>query len=90
MPRECQKPKRERDTRKCYKYNKIRYSAKDYKLEQKIKNKSIQKDANKEINNKQEGFFRGLKQIQYDKPLYIIIPKINILFQIKGITKRGN
>ena len=55
-----------------------------------MKNRRIQEDSDKENNNKKEGFIRGLEQAQYDKPLYIVIPKINGLFQTDKITKREN
>ena len=32
MAKDCQKPKKEWDTRKCYKYKKIGYITKDYRL----------------------------------------------------------
>lgn len=48
----CQKPKKEKETRKCYKCNKVQHLVKNYKLGQKIKNRSIQKDSNNEDNNK--------------------------------------
>ena len=45
----------------CYKYNKVRYLAKNYRSGQKIKNRSIQEESNKKDNNKKKGFFRGLE-----------------------------
>ena len=39
IAKDCKKPKKEQDTRKCYKYKKIKYIAKNCWLEQKIKNK---------------------------------------------------
>jgi len=51
---------KERDTRKCYKYDKIRHIARDYRG-QKIKNRSIQENTDKETNNKQESFVEGLE-----------------------------
>ena len=36
---------KERDMRKCYKYNKVEYIVKDYKVGQNMKNKSIQKES---------------------------------------------
>jgi len=32
MVKECRKLKKKQDTRKCYKYNKVGYFAKDYRL----------------------------------------------------------
>ena len=48
-------------------------------------NRSIQKDSDNKDNNKQKDFVRGLEQTQYDKPLYIVNPKIDILFHIDKI-----
>ena len=42
IAKKYQKPKRERETRKYYKYNKVRYFAKGCRSGQKMKNKSIQ------------------------------------------------
>jgi len=39
--KDCRKPKKEKETRKCYKYNKVKHFAKNYKSGQMIKNKSI-------------------------------------------------
>jgi len=61
IAKKYQKPKRERETRKYYKYNKVRYFAKGCRSGQKIKNKSVQEDSDKESNNKQECFIRGLE-----------------------------
>ena len=41
IAKDCKKPKKERDTRKCYKYRQTGYIAKDCKTKQKIKNQSI-------------------------------------------------
>ena len=45
-----------------------------------MKNKSIQKNTNGETNDKQEGFVRGSEKAKYNEPLYILIPKIDMLF----------
>ena len=63
IAKKYQKPKRERETRKYYKYNKVRYFAKGCRSGQKMKNKSVQEDSDKESNNKQECFIRGLEQV---------------------------
>jgi len=41
MAKDCRKLKKEKEMRKCYKYNKVEYLAKDYKTEQKMKNRNI-------------------------------------------------
>ncbi len=74
------KAKERKETKKCYKYDKVKHLVKDCKLGQKMKNRSVQGDSNDEDNNKQEGFVRGSDETQYNKPLYILIPKIDILF----------
>ena len=64
MAKDCQKPEKEKETRKWYRYNKIGYLVKDYRLEKRMKNWSIQKDSDnkdKENNNKEEGFVKGLE-----------------------------
>ena len=61
IAKKYQKPKRERETRKYCKYNKVRYFAKGCRSGQKMKNKSVQEDSDKESNNKQECFIRGLE-----------------------------
>lgn len=38
ITKNCQKPKKEKKTRKCYKYDKVEYLTKNYGSEQKIKN----------------------------------------------------
>ena len=74
--------------RKCYKCDKQGHLAKDCKSKQPMKNRRNQADNSEE--EKEEGFVEGLEQVQYDEPLYIINPKINMSLQTKGITKKGN
>ena len=90
IAKNCQKSKKKKETRKCYKYNKVGHFAKDCRLEQKIKNRSIQEELDNGNNDKQESFVRGLEQVWYDKPLYIVISKIDTLFYIDKTTKKGN
>ena len=76
MAKDCRKPKKEKGTRKCYKCNKVGYIAKDYKSDQKMKKRNIHsksENEDKEDNNKEGGFVKGLEQVQYDKSLYIVI-----------------
>ena len=49
---DCLKLKKEKETKKCYKCDKVEYLAKDCKIKQKIKNKNVQKDIDKENNDK--------------------------------------
>ena len=44
--------------RKYYKCNKVRYVAKDYRLGQKMKNQSVQKEADDEKDNNQKNFVK--------------------------------
>ena len=80
--------RKKQEIRKCYKYNKEGHLAKDYKSKQPMKNRRNQTDNPED--KKEERFIEGLEQAQYNKPLYIINIKINILFQTKEITKKGN
>ena len=66
----------------------MEHLAKNCRLGQNMKNKSVQEDSDKENNDKQESFVEGSEQVQYDKSLYIVIPKINMLFQIDKTTKK--
>ena len=71
------KPKKEKETRKCYKYNKVEYLIKNRRLGQKMKSRSIHEELDnedKEDNNKEVDFVKDSKQVQYDKLLYIVIP----------------
>jgi len=60
MVKDYKKLNKEREIRKCYKCNKVRHLAKNYRLGQ--KNRSIEKeleDENKENNSKKAGFVEG-------------------------------
>ena len=61
LVKDCKKPKKEKDTRKCYKYKKVGHIVKNCKLGQKIKNWSIQKETDKENNEKEQSFGDGSK-----------------------------
>ena len=52
------KLRNKKEIRKCYKCDKIEHLAKDCRIQQKMKNRSIQ-DSDKESDNKQKGFVRG-------------------------------
>jgi len=53
------KAKEEKKMRKYYKCDKVEYLAKNCRSEQKMKNRSIQKESDKKDNNKQESFIEG-------------------------------
>ena len=72
--------KKEQDIRKCYKYDKIEHIAKNCRLGKKMRSQSVQEELDNEKNNNQEGFVGGLKQAQYNKPLYKLVLIIDILF----------
>ena len=80
MAKECQKPKKNNKMRKCYNCNKVGHLAKDCRLRQKIKTRSMQKESDEKDDNNKESFVKGSEQAQYNKPLYIVISKIDILF----------
>jgi len=61
IAKDCQKLKNKKETRKCYKYNKVGHFAKNCRLGQKIKNKSVQEESDDEDNNKEGGLVRGLE-----------------------------
>ena len=45
MAKKCQRLKKEKKTRKYYKYNKVGHIAKNCRLGQKMKNRSVQEDS---------------------------------------------
>ena len=53
-----------------------------------MKNRRNQADDSED--EKEKGFVKGSEQVQYNEPLYIINPKIDMSFQTKGITKKEN
>ena len=64
MARECRKPKKDKEIRKCYKCDKIRYLAKNCRSKQKIKIRRIQEEADEldeEEDNKKKDFVEGLE-----------------------------
>jgi len=56
MEKNYRKPKKEQETRKCYKYKKIGHITKDCRLEQKIKKWSVQKELDTENKDKKQDF----------------------------------
>lgn len=52
MTKNCQKLKKEKEIRKCYKYNRVGHLVKNCRSEQKIKNKSIHKELGKKDDNR--------------------------------------
>jgi len=64
MARECRKPKKEKEMRKCYKCDKVGYLAKDCRSKQKMKIRRNQEESDKsdkEENDKKKSFVEGLK-----------------------------
>ena len=61
MLKDCQKTKKEWDTRKYYKYEKIGHITKNCRLEQKMKNWSLQEDTDTENDDKEQSFGNGPK-----------------------------
>ena len=59
MTKDYQKLNKEKEARMCYKCDKVRYLAKNYRSGQKIKNKSVQEESNEKDNDKKKGFVRG-------------------------------
>lgn len=59
--RDCWRLKKKKDIKKCYKCEKVEHIAKDCKIKQRIKNKSIQEESNnKENNDRKKCFIEGL------------------------------
>ena len=59
IAKECQKPKKNKETRKCYKCDRVGHLAKDCRSEQKMKIRGIQEESDKEDNDKEESFVEG-------------------------------
>ena len=58
----CKRPKKERDTRKCYKCEQIGHIAKNYKTELKMKNWNVQDtETDTEKEDKEQNFRDGPK-----------------------------
>ena len=81
----------EKDTKKFYKCDKIRHIAKDSRLEQKMKNYSIQDKLDNEENDKQKDFGEGPEQAQYKGPIYLMLNKereLNVQTKVKTQNKK--
>ena len=63
IAKECWKPRKDKEMRKCYKCDRIGHMAKDYRSEQKMKIRSTQEENNKENDNNEEDFVKGSEQI---------------------------
>ena len=62
MARECKKPKKSRETRKYYKYDKVGHLAKDYRFKQKmIIRKNQEKTDKSDEEDEKKDFVKGLE-----------------------------
>ena len=61
LAKECRRPKKDKEMRKCYKYDKVEHLAKDCRSGQKIKIRRNQEDLDEEYDNKKKGFVKGLE-----------------------------
>ena len=64
MARDCRKPKKEKEMRKCYKYNKIGHLVKDCRSKQIMKIRRNQDEVDKsdeEEDDKKKSFVEGLE-----------------------------
>jgi len=60
--RECRKPKKDKEIRKCYKYNKVGHLARDCRSKQKMKiRKSQEEDKSDEEEDRKKDFVKGLE-----------------------------
>ena len=57
MAKECQSKKKERETRKCFKYNKEEHIAKNCKKKQSMKKHKVQEESDDEKSNKKKQDF---------------------------------
>ena len=58
MAKECWKPKKDKEMRKYYKCNRIGHLAKDCRLGQKMKTRSVPEESDKEDDDKEESFVK--------------------------------
>ena len=61
MAKECQLEKKKQETWTCFKCNKKRHIAKDYKKEQTMKKQKVQKGSDDKDDKKEEDFGDNLK-----------------------------
>ena len=89
IAKKYRKQKKGKEIRKCYKYNKVGHIAKDCKSKQSMKIRRNQEETDElaREDDKEEDFVEGLEQARYNEPLYIVNPKIDMLFQTDKITK---
>jgi len=59
LAKECRRTKKDKETRRCYKCNKVGYMAKNYRSEWKMKIRRNQEDSDEEDNNNKKGFVKG-------------------------------
>ena len=58
ITKKYQRLKKDKETRRCYKCDKIGHLVKDCRSGQKMKNRSVQKESDEENDTKQEGFVK--------------------------------
>ena len=60
MAKECRKPKKDKESRKCYKYNKVGHIAKDCRSKQPMKIRRNQEETNgSDKEDEEESFVEG-------------------------------
>jgi len=59
LTKECRRPKKDKEMRRCYKCNKVGHLAKDCRSGQKMKIRKNQEDSNEKDDDKKEDFVEG-------------------------------
>jgi len=61
IAKECQAKKKECETRTCFKYDKERHSARDYKEKQIMKKRKVQEESDEKDKKNEKGFGKDLE-----------------------------